>query len=295
MLDLVRVAGPVFSIVLGYAAGLEFAQREGEKMSWNPAQYLKYASERLRPALDLIARIPVAAPRTIVDLGCGAGNVTRLLAERWPQARIVGVDNSAPMLARARTSAAANGQHEWIEADLAEWAPREPADIVFSNAALHWHDDHAALFPRIFGWVAPGGALAVQMPDQFAAPSHLALAAVVADARWRDRLGHLVRRTPVGPAVGYFRLLAGSAQEVDLWTTEYLHVLPASSGGEHPVVAWTRGTALTPFLAALDEEAQRAFIGDYAARVAPAYPPLPDGRVLFSFRRVFVVALRAMR
>ena len=267
----------------------------GTGVNWNPTQYLKYANERLRPALDLIARIPIAAPRTIFDLGCGAGNVTKLLAERWPQARVIGVDNSAPMLARARASTEGSARHDWIEADLAEWAPREPAEIVFSNAALHWQDEHATLFPRIFSWVALGGALAVQMPDQFAAPSHVALAEVVRSARWYDRLGPLLRAAPVAPAGSYFRLLDGAAQHVDAWTTEYLHVLSASRDDEHPVVAWTKGSVLTPFLAVLDEDAQRAFVLDYAARVATAYPALPGGRVLLPFRRVFMVAIRAMR
>jgi trans-aconitate 2-methyltransferase len=264
-------------------------------VSWDPAQYLKYANERLRPAQDLIARLPVEAPQTVVDLGCGTGNVAMILAERWPRARIIGVDNSAAMLAVAKASTAGRTQHEWIHADLAEWAPKEPAAVVFSNAALHWHDDHAALFPRIFGWVAPGGMLAVQMPDQYAAPSHVALAAVVSSERWRERLGALLRRSPVAPTATYFRLLAAEAAAMDAWTTEYLHVLPPARNGVHPVVAWTKGTALTPFLAALDDEAQQAFVADYSARIAIAYPPLPDGRVLFAFRRVFIVAARAMR
>jgi trans-aconitate 2-methyltransferase len=264
-------------------------------MSWDPAQYLKYASERLRPALDLMARIPIEAPATIVDLGCGTGNVTKILAERWPRAHIVGVDNSAAMLTVARASTEGETRREWIDADIAAWAPAEPVDVAFSNAALHWHDDHAKLFPRIFGWLAPGGALAVQMPDQYAAPSHVALAAVVSSARWRDRLGPLLRRAPVAPAAAYFRLLAAAARTVDAWTTEYLHVLPPSRDGVHPVVAWTRGTALTPFLAALDADAQQAFVDDYSARIGAAYPALTDGRVLFAFRRVFIVASRAMR
>jgi trans-aconitate 2-methyltransferase len=263
-------------------------------MSWDPKQYLRYSNERLRPAQDLLARVAVDAPRTIVDLGCGAGNVTALLGDRWPHARIVGVDNSNEMLAKARASTAGDARFEWIEADMATWAPKGPVDVVYSNAALHWQDDHARLFPRLFDWVAPGGTLAVQMPDNFAAPSHTAIAEVVATPRWRDRLGALHRTWPVQPAAAYFRLLA-AAERVDAWTTEYLHVLPASTDDVHPVVAWVKGTTLTPFLAVLDAAAQRAFIGDVSARVATAYPALPDGRVLFAFRRVFVVASRAIR
>ena len=265
-------------------------------MNWNPTQYLKYASERLRPALDLMARVPITAPRTIIDLGCGAGNVTKVLAERWPLARVIGVDNSGAMLATARASTAGSAQHDWIEADLADWSPGEPAEIVFSNAALHWQDDHTTLFPRIFTWVAPGGALAVQMPDQFSAPSHVALAELVRSARWRGRLGHLLRAAPVTSTASYFRLLDGAAQQVDAWTTEYLHVLPAApQAAEHPVVGWTKGSALTPFLAVLDDDAQRAFLDDYTLRLAAAYPLLPDGRVLLPFRRLFMVASRTIR
>jgi trans-aconitate 2-methyltransferase len=259
-------------------------------VTWDPTQYLKYADERRRPALDLIARIPLEAPTTIVDVGCGAGNVTSLLAERWPRTRVIGIDNSSAMLARARHAVGGDPRFEWIEADAATWSPRARVDLIFSNAALHWVDDHAALFPRLFAMVAPGGALAVQMPANHAAPSHTLLAEVANSARWRDRLGTLLRPAPVAPAATYFSLLAPHAHEVDIWTTEYLHVLPAAKEGEHPVVAWTRGTTLTPLLAALGVKAQRAFLDDYAASIAAAYPALGNGRVLFPFRRVFIVA-----
>lgn len=261
-------------------------------MIWDPVQYLKYGDERRRPAADLIARIPLDTAARIVDLGCGAGNVTRLLAERWRDARVTGVDNSAAMLTRAREATEGDPRFEWLEADLATWLPREPVDLVFSNAALHWLDGHALLFPRLFAKVAPGGALAAQMPANHGAPSHTLLAEVADSARWRSRLASLVRPAPVAPAATYFGLLAGAAHQIDAWTTEYLHVLPAASDNVHPVVAWTRGTTLTPFLAALDGSEQRAFLRDYTARIELAYPPLVDGRVLFAFRRLFVVAVR---
>jgi trans-aconitate 2-methyltransferase len=265
-------------------------------MTWDPAQYLKYSGERLRPALDLLARIDVAAPRTIVDLGCGAGNVTRILAERWPGAKVVGLDNSAAMLAKARAAEPAG--IDWREAELAAWAdspvPAE-ADVVFSNAALHWLDDHAGLFPRLFAAVARGGILAVQMPSNFGAPSHVELHAVATGARWRARVGERARPVPVAPSARYFEWLAPMADSIDAWTTEYLHVLPESEGGDHPVVAWTKGTALTPFLEALDPDEQRAFVADYAERVRSAYPARGDGRVLYPFRRLFIVATRSKR
>jgi trans-aconitate 2-methyltransferase len=267
-------------------------------MSWDPGQYLKYASERLRPALDLMARVPLAAPRSIVDLGCGAGNVTRILAERWPGAAVTGIDRSTAMLAAARSAMPPGARVEFQEADLAAWsAAPEPAtaDLVYSNAALHWLDDHRSLFPRLLDAVAPGGVLAAQMPSNFAAPSHAALHDTVASPRWRAHLLALLRPAPVASAAEYFEWLAPRATMVDAWTTEYLHVLPRATDGDHPVVAWTRGTALTPFLAELDADAQRAFVGDYAARIAAVYPLQPDGRVLFPFRRVFVVVARANR
>ncbi len=260
-------------------------------MTWNPGQYLSYEHARMRPALDLLARIPLTAPGAIVDLGCGAGNVAQVLAARWPQARIVGVDSSGAMLATARDATAGDARFTWIEADLGAWTPETAPDLVFSNAALHWLDDHATLVPRLLAAVAAGGALAVQMPDNFAAPSHAALFEVATRPEWRDRLARCVRSNPVSPMTDYLRWLA-AASAVDLWTTEYMHLLPGLDGGEHPVVAWMKGAALTPFLAALDDDARPRFIADYRERIAAAYPPLDDGRVPFPFRRRFVVAMR---
>jgi trans-aconitate 2-methyltransferase len=267
-------------------------------MNWDPSQYLKYATERLRPALDLVARVSLVAPRTIVDLGCGAGNVTQILSERWPTARITGVDNSASMLAKAQDTLRGNPRVAWLEADLAAWAAAAPAggaDLVYSNAALHWLDLHEILFPRLLSAVADDGILAVQMPSNFHAPSHTVLEEVAAGPQWGSRLRPLLRPVPVASATQYFDWLAPHAQTIDAWTTEYLHVLAPAANREHPVVTWTKGTALTPFTAVLDAEEQRAFIAEYAARIATAYPPRPDGHVLFPFRRVFIVAMRAKR
>jgi trans-aconitate 2-methyltransferase len=267
-------------------------------MSWDPAQYLKYSGERLRPALDLLARVGVDAPRTVVDLGCGAGNVTRILAERWPGARVIGFDNSASMLAQARHAVPTAAAVEFREAELTAWAaaPTPAAsDVIFSNAALHWLDDHATLFPRLMNAVAPGGAFAVQMPSNFQSPSHVELRATAESARWRSHVGAVLRSEPVAPIARYYAWLAPLAATVDAWTTEYLHALPAVKGGDHPVVAWVKGSALTPVLAALDPDAGRAFVADYALRIARAYPVEGDGRVLFPFRRIFIVATRAKR
>lgn len=267
-------------------------------MTWQPGQYLKYAGERLRPALDLMARIDLAAPRRVVDLGCGAGNVTRILTRRWPHAHFTGVDNSAEMLAKARETVSGSARIEWELTDLGEWAAScAPAsmDLVYSNAALHWLDDHARLFPRLIGTVAQGGVLAVQMPSNFDAPSHVVLNELASGPRWRERLRALVRPAPVAPIENYFAWLSPHAETIDAWTTEYLHVLPSARDGDHPVIAWVKGTSMVPFLAALDAEAKRAFVCDCQEKIAQAYPALPDGRVPYPFRRVFLVATRGNR
>jgi trans-aconitate 2-methyltransferase len=249
---------------------------------WDPAQYLKFADHRLRPAVDLLNRID-AAPVDVYDLGAGAGNVSRLLKARWPDARVTGVDGSREMLAKA---AAGAPDIEWQRADLAAWRPPRPADVIYSNAALHWLGDHERLFPALLAALAPGGVLAVQMPRNFGAPSHTAIAEAVRSGPWRARLEPLLRPAPVADPAVYFDLLAPGAAALDIWETEYLHVLE----GEHPVKEWTKGTWLRPLLDALEEPARSDFEACYAGLVAHAYPRRPDGRTLFPFRRLFIVA-----
>jgi len=263
-------------------------------MTWDPGQYLRFEHERQRPALDLLARVPVADARRVADLGCGAGNVTRILAARWPAARIVGVDGSPELLAAARAATAGESRFEFRQADLAAWSPRddERYDVVFSNALLHWLDDHGSVLARWLAAVAPDGALAVQAPDNFAAPSHVELFALARSARWRDRLGVRVRTAPVATLDTYGDWLAPHAARVALWSTTYLHELGPAPGGEHPVVAWTKGAALTPFLAALDAGARAAFLAEYDVAMQRAYPPRADGSVRYPFKRVFMVAVR---
>jgi trans-aconitate 2-methyltransferase len=251
-------------------------------VAWDPAQYLKFADHRLRPAIDLLNRVDAANPSRVYDLGAGAGNVTGVLRERWPHARITGVDESREMLEKA---AALAPDLVWQRADLAQWTAPEPGDVIYSNAALHWLDDHAHLFPALLASLAPGGVLAVQMPRNFAAPSHTAIAEAVRGGPWRARLEPLLR-TPVAEPAFYFDLLAPRAASVDVWETEYLHVLE----GPHAVAEWTRGTALRPLLAALGEAERSAFEARYTELVDRAYPRRCDGRTLFPFRRIFVVA-----
>ena len=258
----------------------------GALVPWDPAQYLKFAGQRLRPAVDLLSRIDLADPAEVYDLGAGAGNVTRLLRERWPRAQIAGVDESGEMLARA---AAAESGIAWQRADLATWRPPRPADLIYSNAALHWIDGHERLFPALCAALAPGGVLAVQMPRNFQAPSHTAIAEAVRSGPWRGRLEPLLRQAPVAEPAFYFDLLAPATATLDIWETEYLQVLE----GDQPVKEWVKGTWLRPLLEALDEPDRAPFEARYAELVAPAYPRRPDGRTLFPFRRLFIVGRAA--
>ena len=254
-----------------------------ETRDWDPAAYLAFRDDRLRPALDLIARVAPAEPRRIVDLGCGAGNVTRHLRAVWADATVTGLDSSADMLAKARRDFP---DIAWQEGDIADWSPAEPVDLIYANAALHWLDDHENLFPSLFRRLAPGGVLAVQMPRNFGAPSHQLIFETAKAGPWRARLAPLIGWAPVAAPEVYYELLAPLAQSVDIWETEYLHVLE----GENPVVAWIKGTGLRPFLEALKEPDRSAFEAAYAARVAIAYARRADGRTLLPFRRLFIVA-----
>jgi trans-aconitate 2-methyltransferase len=250
---------------------------------WDPAQYLKFAGHRLRPAIDLLSRIDTEDPAEVYDLGAGAGNVTRLIKDRWPDAHVTGVDDSQEMLAKA---AAAAPEITWQRADLAAWQPAGRADVIYSNAALHWIVDHDRLFQDLVAALAPGGVLAVQMPRNFSAPSHTAIAEAARSGPWRARLAPLLRPAPVAEPAFYFDLLAPRVAALDIWETEYLQVLE----GENPVKEWTKGTWLRPLLDALAEPERSGFEAAYAALVARAYPPRADGHTLFPFRRLFIVA-----
>jgi trans-aconitate 2-methyltransferase len=255
-------------------------------MGWQPERYLAFDDHRTRPAADLLARVPLAAPERVVDLGCGPGNSTALLTERWPEATVVGVDSAPTMLASARERGIAA---DWIEADIASWTPDAPVDLLFSNAALQWLPDHQTLLPRLRDHLRPGGVLALQMPRNFQAPSHALMRDLAARAPWAARLDGVLRAEPVGSPAWYHDLLAPHAAALEIWQTEYLHALD----GEDPVLRWTEATALRPVLQTLDERGAAAFKQAYAARLREAYPTRPDGRTLFPFQRLFIVARRA--
>lgn len=252
-------------------------------MPWDPAQYLRFGPERLRPALELLARVPLEEPEDIVDLGCGPGHLSKIMKARWPQARVVGVDSSAAMLARAAADAP---EFVWQRADLREWGPERPVDLIYANASLHWVEDHQALMPRLLGGLRPGGWLAVQMPRNQDRPSHRAAFEVAEQGPWRARLEPLLRRHPVAEPEAYLRWLSPVASRLDLWETDYLHLLE----GPDPVAAWAQGSLLVPLLEALQAEERESYLEAYRARLRVAYPPDAAGRTAFRFRRLFLVA-----
>ena len=254
-------------------------------MTWNPEQYLKFADPRLRPAVDLLRCIDAANPARVFDLGCGAGNVTRLLKTRWPDAQITGVDDSTEMLARAVKSMTGVS---WVQQSLADWQPEHAADVIYSNAALHWLPVHSALFAKLVNLLAPGGVFAVKMPRNFGAPSHTMIAETVLAGPWRARLEPMLRPAPVAAPEVYYDLLSGLVKNLHIWESEYLQILE----GVDPVKEWTKGTWLKQFLDALNAFEATAFEADYAARVRVAYPTRDDGKTLFPFRRLFIVATR---
>lgn len=250
---------------------------------WDPEVYGRYVDQRSRPFHELVARVAAVEPASVVDLGCGDGSLTATLAERWPTASVVGVDSSAEMLA----GAPAGPRLRFAPGRIEDWAPAGPVDVLVSNAALQWVPDHPALLPRLVGALAPGGWLALQVPGNWAEPSHTLLAELRDSPRWRSRLAGAGRGPEQGPPdpAGYVRLLAGLGCAVDAWETTYAQVLD----GPDPVLGWVRGTALRPVLAGLPAAEAAEFEAEYGALLRAAYPAEPWGTLL-PFRRVFAVA-----
>lgn len=254
---------------------------------WDPSTYLRFGDERSRPFVDLLARVPVERPRAVVDLGCGPGNLTITLARRWPGARVRGFDSSAEMIEKARTE---QYPIDFLVGDVREWTPEPDDDVVVSNAVLQWVPGHDDLLRRWAGALAPGACLAVQVPGNFAAPSHRALRAVASEARWQEPLAGLLRAAPVLDSSGYADILHTDCV-VDAWETTYLHQLPVVPGGDHPVLTWMEGTALRPVRAALDDGEWTVFRATLGARLAEEYPA--SGTVVFfPFHRIFFVAVK---
>jgi trans-aconitate 2-methyltransferase len=253
---------------------------------WDPALYLQFANERTQPSLDLVHRIALATPRRIVDLGCGPGNSTAVLRQRWPDAHVLGVDSSPEMIASARATYPAC---DWQVADAAAWTATEPCDLVFANAVLQWIPDHARLCPHLLAQLAPGGVLAVQVPAtaHFDSPVHREIHRVAAD----DPRFHTARNVfHAAPASFYYDLLAPRCARLDIWETTYFHVVD----GPRALLDWYRGTGLRPYLEALSTDEERSgFEREVLDRYTAAYPLQPDGRLLFPFTRLFFVARKA--
>lgn len=252
-------------------------------MAWDPQSYELFQAARLRPGHDLIAALPTMHPDRIVDLGCGTGRLTRMLADRYPAARVVGIDSSQSMLAEAARS---QSRVAWELADIGQWKPTQPADLIFSNAALHWLPDHSRLFPRLLCALKAGGVLAVQMPRNFDAPSHALMRDVAAQGPWAEKLAGKLVHEHVQPPRQYWRWLSPVCSSIELWETEYLHELD----GTDPVLTWVRATGLLPVLETLKGAELEDFLATYRDRLRQAYPPEKNGNTLFPFRRLFLIA-----
>jgi trans-aconitate 2-methyltransferase len=255
--------------------------------TWDPQQYRRFGGERSRPFFDLLARVGAEQPRLVADLGCGPGELTATLAQRWPGATVLGVDSSPAMIETAQAGQPAGGRLSFQLGDATSWAPDGPLDVLVANAVLQWLPGQLQVLARWAGLLAPGGWLAVQAPGNFDQPGHVIMRELAATARWRTQLDGVVLNRQAGDPADWLGLLAGAGCEADAWETTYLHVLP----GDDPVLEWYKGTGLRPVIDALPPGQAAEFIAEYGGRLREAYPARPYGTVL-PFRRVFVVARR---
>jgi trans-aconitate 2-methyltransferase len=253
---------------------------------WNPAEYLAFADERARPALDLIARIPRRDPKAICDLGCGPGNSMALLRDAFPQARLIGVDNSPAMLAKAR---AALPDATFVEADVVDHMPEPGTDLVFANAVFQWVPDHLSVLARLLSNLKPGGVLAVQMPDNLSEPSHYLMREVAEQGAWQEALGGAsCARSGILPPTGYYDLLRPLCSALDVWHSIYNHPVQGIQG----IVDFVATTGLRPYLDPLTGDQRSGYLDAYKTRLAEHYPVAQDGKLLFRFPRIFILAVK---
>lgn len=252
--------------------------------NWDAQQYLKFTDERTRAARELIARIALSEVREVVDLGSGPGNSTALLLERWPLAHLVGIDNSHEMLERARNDFPTL---EWVLADVQTWRPPAPVDVLFANAVFHWLPNHVRTFQELMQQLRPGGVLAVQMPRNLEEPSHRLMREI--PGPWSPRFERLQPRSLVSSPSEYYDALALCSRRIDIWQTTYEHVMLDAPA----IVEWVKGTGLRPYLEALsDDDERNRYLKAYTEAIDAAYPARTDGKRLFSFPRLFLVATR---
>lgn len=255
-------------------------------MTWSPTQYLAFEDHRTRPVRDLVAAVPEPTQaRAVVDIGCGPGNSTELLAARFPGAVVTGLDSSAEMVAAARVRMPGVA---FEVADISAWRGPGPFDVILGNAVLQWVPDHRTVLPGLVGLLAPGGSLAIQIPDNLDEPAYRAMRKVAGEGPWAGTLaGAGGFRAEQFGAAEYYAMLKPHARRVDVWRTTYWHVLPEGPDG---VVEWFKGSGLRPYLAPLDEAGRGEFLARYQAEVAVAYPAMADGSALLPFPRLFMVA-----
>lgn len=252
-------------------------------VSWDVDLFLRFEAERSRPARDLLARIE-SEPQRAFDLGCGPGTSTRLLVERFPDAEVVALDSSEAMIEEARRRVPGV---EFRRMDMSDWSPQKRVDLIFADNTLQWVADHLRLFPRLMGFLSPGGTLAVEMPDNHQEPSHVLMRLTAADGPWADRLVPVAKSRPVISAhYEYYDWLRPLACDVEMWRTTYIHPL----AGVDALIDWFRGSVLLPYLAPLTPDESEAFLARYRSGLEEAYPAQPDGRVLFLIPRLFIVA-----
>jgi trans-aconitate 2-methyltransferase len=253
---------------------------------WNPTQYLAFADERARPALDLIARIPNRAPKLAHDLGCGPGNSTALLAAAFPKAKLTGIDASYAMIAKAKAEVP---RASFVVGDVAQWQPHPDADVVFSNALFQWVPEHGRHLTRILAVMKQGAVLAVQMPDNLGEPSHMQMAKVAARSACSGKLAQAsAARSPLLTVQGYFQLLRSMAATVEIWSTIYYHRMNGVQG----IIEMFMSTGLKPYLDPLTVAERKQFLADYSKAITPSYPTMEDGTLLYPFPRLFILAVK---
>jgi len=253
---------------------------------WDPTLYRKFEAERTRPAQELLSRIRVEDVRFVTDLGCGPGNSTELLVDAWPQAQITGLDSSAAMLEQARERLP---QCAFIQADIATWQAAIPQQVIYANASLQWLGGHSSLLPHLVNQLAPGGTLAVQMPDNLDEPSHQLMRDVATSGPWRDKIStQAAERKRLPSTEHYYDVLTTAGCAVDIWRTTYYHVMDNAQA----IIHWLKATGLRPFLAPLSVSEQEQFLAAYHQCLMTAYPARQDGKVLLAFPRLFMVATR---